>query len=380
MSARQRRFTCCICFGKKRNAGALRVAVLLLIPVLFLFVISTGGVRNSTAADCNCSLCHGDSVHGPDWQGCATCHGNPPATASHQKHFGISTNYVKYGDTSLTGDFTSGQYYAMSCGNCHPIDAAKHRNGSVDVELYSSAAPPGSLKAKNPDSAVYTPGGTIYFDDKGLPYTLGTCGNVYCHSYNTWTTPGGVPTPWPRNQYDPPVPPNTVTTRYYQTPTWGGGSLTCSGCHGTPPKTDYYTNAGGSGDSHAWLDDWGYEDLHGWNMGFGWPVSCRTCHNDTVREASPWAYGNFGEWWDVAFYGDIPIDNYSKHINGTADVAFDTATPLIYRNTFLLSAASYDPATKTCSNVSCHREQTTVTWGTPYRWWDSTECNRCHSY
>lgn len=380
MILRQRRWKGNFGLFKGRNAGAAKLAILLSFTAFFLFLILTAGVQKSTAADCDCNFCHAD-MHGPGWQGCATCHGNPPATGSHITHFGITSNYQKYGDTSITKDFASfSSGYGMSCGNCHPLDNTQHRNGTVNVELYNAASPAVSLKAKNLAFASYIPGGTVFYDDKGIPYTLGTCNGVYCHSYNAWTTPGGVPTPWPQNQNDPPVPPNTVSTRYYQTPAWGGGSLTCSGCHASPPKTDYYTNAGGSGDSHAWLDDWGYEDLHGWNMGFGWPVSCRTCHNDTVTELNSWTYANLGEWWDVSFYSDVPIYNYSKHVNGTADIAFDKVNPLVYSSTLNLSNASYDPATRTCSSVSCHQNQTTVTWGMPYRWWDSTECNRCHSF
>jgi predicted CxxxxCH...CXXCH cytochrome family protein len=410
MFFRQKRCNGSFGLFKGRNAWVEQLTILLSLVAFFLFLDFTAGVQKSTAADCDCNFCHAD-MHGAGWQGCATCHGNPPATGSHVTHFGIISNYQRYGDTSITKDFASfSPAYGMSCGNCHPLDNTKHRNGTVNVELYNAASPAGSLKAKNLASASYTPGGTVYYDSNGLPYTLGTCSNVYCHSYNAWTTPltqytdqtlcqnngfiwtsgacYGVPMPWPQTQNDPPVPPNTVTTRYYQTPGWGGASLTCSGCHGNPPSTNYYTNDGGSGDSHAWRDSYfvnwgmpsGYEDLHGWNMGFGWAVSCRTCHNDTVTELSTWTYGTLGEWYDVAFYGDVPINNYSKHVNGTADVAFDKVNSLVYRNTLNLADASYDKPTKTCSNVACHRAETSVTWGTPYRFWDSTECNRCHSF
>jgi len=282
--------------SKRCNKGVAKLVMLLSIIAFSLFLNLTVEVKESPAADSDCTLCHGVQPHSADWQACATCHGNPPATASHMKHFSLSSNYQKYGDTSITQDFSSFSFgYAMSCGNCHPLDNTLHRNGVVEVELYNANSPAGSLKAKNPVSASYTPGGTVYFDNDGLPYTQGSCSNVYCHSYNAWTTPlaqfdtqalcqsngfiwtngvcYGVPMPWPQTQNDPPVPPNTVTTRYYQTPVWGGPALTCSGCHENPPSTNYYTNDGGAGDSHAWRDSYyvnwgmpgGYEDLHGWN-------------------------------------------------------------------------------------------------------------------
>ncbi len=367
--------------------GGVKAGVLISLAAFFLFFLSTIGIRQTIADDCGCDACHATVQHAPGWAGCASCHGFPPATASHLKHFedagNILGNYQEYGALGIAKDAypdSTAPSYLMGCGNCHPIDKARHRNGTVDVELYNPAADPLSLKARNPSTAAYTQGGTVFYDDKNLPYTAGSCSNVYCHSYNESTTTGPVTTPWLLNS----VPPNTVTTRYYKTPTWGE-SLSCSGCHENPPTTNYLTNDGGSGDSHSWLNNYGEADLHGWNMGSMWPVSCRTCHNDTVTTASPWTYGSvskFGQtWYDVAIYGNIPINNYAKHVNGTVDVSFDKATPLVYFDHAPLSLvnAAFDAPTKTCSNVACHREQTTVTWGTPYRYWDSIECSRCHT-
>jgi len=357
-----------------RHSGKVKVAVLLSISALFLFLLFFSGMGQTEADDCGCNACHAVVGHGEGWKGCATCHGNPPATASHLKHFGLSTLYEPYGDTSITENFTSGQYYAMSCGNCHPMDGTKHRNGTVEVELYNAAASPGSLKAKNPASANYTPGGTIFYDDKGLPYTLGTCSNVYCHSYNTWTSNG--PTVYQGcNAY---IPSNLVTTRNYSQPTWGGNSLTCSGCHNNPPLTAYPANDGGIGDSHQWIDDWGYGNLHMYNHGYE-PIGCMYCHNDTTRELN---YTWVRTPMDVTTMGDVAIYSYSKHVNGTVDVSFDTVNTFPYRTPYNLLTASYDAPTKTCSNVSCHQNQTSVPWGASYKYYMdmSGECDRCHGF
>jgi predicted CxxxxCH...CXXCH cytochrome family protein len=88
------------------------------------------------------------------------------------------------------------------------------------------------------------------------------------------------------------------------------------------------------------------------------------------------------------------------HVNGTSDVAFDQTNNIVYNVirpniTLTLSGASYDPSTKTCSNVSCHygnntlppggissykiRYQQKVKWGAPFRPTDSdAECDLCH--
>ncbi len=361
--------------GTKRSKKVriMKGVAFLFCIALFLFLVLSANVPQLSADQCDCTFCHGANItqHGSGAGGCSGCHGFPPSDATHLKHAGAITS-SSYGDISTTPDGATG--YAFGCGNCHPLSNANHRNGTVDVELYNASSPAGSVKALNPSNAAYNP-------------STKTCSNVYCHSYNDWTTIGSVPMPWPQNAGDPAVPANTVTTRYYQTPTWGSTGLTCSGCHGNPPQTNYLTNSGGSGDSHSWLDDWGYADLHGWNMGSGWAVSCRTCHNDTVRDVSPFTYGTFTlgniTWYDVALYGNIPIYGYSKHVNGAVDIVFDKVNTLTYNTTpnptiLNLNSATYSSSTRTCSNVSCHLNQTSVTWGMPYRNWDSTECNRCH--
>jgi predicted CxxxxCH...CXXCH cytochrome family protein len=89
-----------------------------------------------------------------------------------------------------------------------------------------------------------------------------------------------------------------------------------------------------------------------------------------------------------------------RHVNGTRDVVFDPraatgslpgypgapADPATGPYWAVLSdgsvfsaapgSASYDPATKTCSNAACHLKQTTVKWGLiPV---GGATCNNCH--
>ena len=330
----------------------------------------------SSGGTCSSISCHNKGT--ATWGGtlgCDGCHDAPPATASHLKHYGGSIAQAGYGNTGIARDITpNATGYIMNCGNCHPVDASKHGNGVVDVELYNPQAPTGSLKALNPSFAGYSAGPTVFTDARDLPYTNGTCSSVYCHSYNTRTTTALVP------ENDPDWQSKLVTTRVYKAVTWGGAPLGCSGCHGNPTQTAYPANDGGAGDSHSWIDAYGYQNLHTWNMGFE-PVSCRYCHNDTVKQVNAFTEDGMG----VRTLGEVPISNYSKHVNGSNDVSFDKQNPFVYKTYYSgdvsmsLVNSTYDPVTKNCSNVSCHREQTTVKWGTPYRW-DTNECDRCHGY
>lgn len=330
--------------------------------------------------DTPCHSCHvWDDCNASSGQ-CGSCHDLPPATGAHLAHFNGSQDTLTYGDLRITSDFSDGQPAAanlIGCGNCHPLDAASHGNGVWgDIELADPAAPSGTMKSLN---------GTASYD----PAT-GTCSNVYCHSATSWTTAGMVEEPWPPlSVWDPavdplprPLPENIVSERVYRQVSWfDGEELSCDGCHGNSPQTEYATNSGGAGDSHYWVDDYGYENLHVWNHGFE-AIGCRTCHYETVREASTTAVDSVS---GRRIYQDVPLHDRAMHVNGRVDVAFDTVNGFTYNTssgelTYDFAGASYDPDTHTCSNVGCHKTETTVIWGAPYRWWNGTECDRCHGY
>jgi predicted CxxxxCH...CXXCH cytochrome family protein len=340
-----------------------------------------------------CDICHQDPSNATGFKegwynpgfelDCNDCHELPPSTGTHLAHYNGTDDSLVYGDLRTTEDFTGGQVSSINmigCGNCHPMDPAFHGNGTWgDVKLSNSAAPAGTLKALSASGSY--------------EQTTGTCSNVYCHSANSWATDGDVPMPWPPlTVWDPasdplprPLPDNIITARVYKDVTWNSGeTLTCSGCHDNPPQTFAANNDGGAGDSHYWVDEYGYENLHVYNMGYYPPIDCRTCHYNTVQDPSSWVFdSSIGR----RRYYDVDLYDKAKHVNGSADIAFDTVNNYTYSSdysgskTYDLSVASFDPATKTCSNVGCHKTETEVIWGVPYRWYGPTaECNRCHGY
>jgi len=315
-----------------------------------------------------CASCH-LAADGSITGGCDTCHGTPPPTGAHLTHSG--PNAVGYG---LTGAFGDASAYQFGCGECHPANIALHQNGTVEVTLSPSGAPPSSLKARNDPAAA--------FDGSA-------CGGVYCHSGKAVSSgPVGQPLVDSNNQYildsrgnlvyDPYTV--TISRTYRTTPAWFGGSLSgaCNDCHDFPPTTTYPQVQAGVGDSHNWIDRYGYSNLHAWNMGFD-PLPCRTCHYGEVTQANTWT-----RVADVTYYDPVPLADKRNHVNGQADVVFDTVNVVQYvgwsgTTTYTLSAVTYDPATQSCSNVGCHKLQTYVEWGSPYRW-DGPECDLCHRY
>jgi predicted CxxxxCH...CXXCH cytochrome family protein len=330
--------------------------------------------------------------------GCNTCHGIPPATGSHLVHYGAAPTDATYGGTGTAEDIFPGDIdYAFDCGNCHPLDLANHGNGvpnagggTAEIDLSPTGAPIDSVKALNPTTASYTPGGSTFSDADGFSYTLGSCDEVYCHSSLTVDVPGPVMEPadvvdepqefqftgYPIDYY----PAYAVTYgRSYASLTWGGGALTCDSCHAFPPRTDVAAVAAGAGDSHSWIGDFGYESLHGWNMGYD-PLACSTCHQSTVTDPGV----RSRDVDDHSVYQPVPIVGYEEHVNGQPDVAF-TSVPVLYPTSLGdvfhdLSTASWDSAGGMCNNVSCHLNDTTAEWGRPYRWWIAPECNACHQY
>jgi predicted CxxxxCH...CXXCH cytochrome family protein len=359
-----------------------------LMTALAWFVINMNASPSSAGVGCDCAVCHISSPHGSNPIGCSGCHDSPPQTGTHLVHYGSAPlDTFIYGDTGIT---STNDAYRFGCGNCHPLDMTKHNNGTVEVELYNPLAPAGSLKAKNPSNAAYSSGLTtttyaskkpFVIGNRSLSYSNGTCSNVYCHSGPAITS-GPVSEPTGTDQYAPTYEPYTVTymRAYKTTPAWGTNSdgqhstfTVCTECHEFPLTTSFPSVQAGAGDSHQWVDDSGYGNLHAWNMGYD-PISCRTCHYGTVTQANTWSYSSM----DVAAYGAVPLASRRLHVNGSKDVLFDTTNPVLYNTTMSLNTATYDSGTKACTNVACHLQQTRVTWGSPYRLNNSTECNLCH--
>ena len=415
----------------RRSANAARrarVAVLISLGLVFLLVLFSIDTQQTTAADCDCTFCHSAAaVHSADWLGCSSCHDSPPQTASHLTHYGSApVTVMTYGDTSITSDTNS---YMFGCGNCHPLDNAKHQNGVLEVELYNPLAPEGSVKAKSPPSATYTPG-TYTSYTKGtytFSYSDGTCANIYCHSgYAVSSGPVGYPLTSPPNS----IPegfglnagaimdetcssltyaPYTVNYQrvYTTTPTWGtsGTFTTCTECHAFPLTTWYPDVEGMVGDSHQWVDDYGWNWGHAYNMDGWYGIPCATCHYGTAdhvggvppsypQAANPPTYWTAANGTYIMAYNLVPLRSRALHVNGRPDVVFDTDNGYTYEwsgNHYDFQDATYDSATKTCSNVSCHynptgldpKWQQKAKWGNPYRPYSNYpdyECDQCHRY
>jgi predicted CxxxxCH...CXXCH cytochrome family protein len=287
----------------------------------------------------------------------------------------------EYGNTEYTFIYKKiSRSYGFNCGNCHPEDSSRHRDGSVDIELYRESS--SNLKKMNRKNAMFD---TV----------KKTCSGVYCHSSGT------------RNSF----------IEYKETPSWGSsfGEFRCQSCHGTPPS---YKSKKGRENSH-----FNVEQGSGHLLGIHWDstgghteksflenlssnMGCSTCHFNTVAydRDTTFVDGTYGIFTCSRCHDENEINgknrpgtifNKALHINGIAEVSFKpdkfrTTAQLVeaprgwirkgqkgesssYDETVSpLNSARYIPEEKKCLNVACHLFDIEVRWG------ESKGCDSCH--
>ena len=382
-----------------------------------------------------CSGCH-DS---PPQTGTHLVHYNSP-----------SLNSVRYGGTTVSSTADAYKFDCGNCHpldkinhNNGTVDIELY-NPAAPAGSIKALNPANA--AYTPGGTIVTYANKVS-GGRSLSYSNGTCNNVYCHSGFVVTSSGPVENPltisdnpayFPLNykinngfimdescssvQYAP----YTVNTgrEYKTTPAWGttGTFSLCTECHQFPLTTWGPAVEAGVGDSHQWYNDWeGWNYGHANNMDYFPGLPCATCHYGTADQRNGtfppypldatntptfWTADNMPTYWAqvdgkwIKAYYPVPLKSRVMHVNGKPDVSFDTVNNYRYyyycppggygcwniNEFYNLSTASYDPATKTCSNVGCHYSTTTdkwqqkVKWGSPYRGWygPDEECNQCH--
>ena len=375
---------------------------------------------------------------------CGACHGVPPSDNAHVLHSGapVFPPTMGYGEVTKLEDYDPAAYtataYKFGCGQCHPMDMAKHLDGTTDVEVSPLGAPVGSMRAMNDVSAQYV--GTI-------GQKSGSCSGVSCHSTGQ------------------------ATPTFVSSPAWNTTQpISCDACHANPPK---YPNGGpdsGTENTHVVLADdggtlghfggligpWLYS-FHGYSNGVAGvresaPITCQTCHLESVDRNNTGPSGFYyldtsGDYQIRDAAGNPAATLYDacgnchtglagaapkgwgkaaplRHVNGRPDVVFDTRDlpgaltgypgapsginlqPYWFANPYYggpsalyngavcenntwsvnLKSASYDYETKTCTNVACHLQESNsdfpalppLRWGkTPVGW---ASCDACHGY
>ena len=311
---------------------------------------------------------------------CKECH-FIPGDISHRLHSSPNIINPEYGNSGYTYQYSkNSNEYGFNCGNCHPQDISRHKNGFLDTELYSKKA--SGLKKMNSKDASFD---TI----------KRTCSGVYCHSSGE----------------------NRKSLKYIETPAWESsfGEFKCQGCHGSPPS---YPNEKGRENSH-----FNTENGSGHLLGIHWDstkghtkesimqdrssdMGCSTCHYSTITKDTDTTFvDNVSGLFTCSRCHDDKsvtgknrtgtIANKALHVNGIVEVAFSTKkfrstarmirVPLGWKRTGQkmdatgydelisgLNLATYIPEEKKCLNVACHLTGKEVKWG------DEIGCDSCH--
>ncbi|HEY3307581.1 MAG TPA: CxxxxCH/CxxCH domain-containing protein [Desulfuromonadaceae bacterium] len=211
------------------------------------------------------------------------------------------------------------QYYpgTSNCRKCHPNNTTfLHATsaGGRNLAISFAASPNNGNGNYSGPLNDYLPSQTNVF---------GTCTNVYCHS-NGQRAMGNLST-------------NTI-------PTWGGSLPgNCTGCHRADNASGTIMNSG----SHA-------KHL---NL-TSYIITCSKCHAATVS--------------------GMTIIDTNAHVNGAINIKFNSLTTAVsgtYAGQAAPMAKAPGSAYSQCSNVSCHFNTTTPTWGTK----TPISCLGCHS-
>lgn len=367
-----------------------------------------------TAASRTCSniACHnnGSAVWGDaSTAGCRVCH--PTLSGAHSAHIGdlMSAGFVTM--YNYTANRSSGSVYRYGCANCHPTDPAKHRNGTVDIDVSSTKSGRSSLGSLNTLVTTSTGGYTR------TSSTQFTCDLVYCHSSGKSLS--------------------QLAADYRQSPNWYGGPYIgnrCGMCHDNPPQyagQSHYVASSALGDNGrgvAWESGHligihfkntskgnkqsgflGYSSsgnaAHG-NPAFATTISCNLCHSGVVSSTQIDTYAMTGvsskfrcanchtSGSRTPLQPGAIVDT-ALHINGAKNVSFapvsvktkaqlaNVANALgwgrhgSYKaadsyDSFDLSASTWDSQTKTCL-TACHVNQPGITWGA------GLQCSSCHA-
>ncbi|HEX9053024.1 MAG TPA: CxxxxCH/CxxCH domain-containing protein [Anaeromyxobacter sp.] len=285
---------------------------------------------------------------------CDACHLAPPDTGAHRAHANVADPAtLAYGGLEIgVGLSPSGApAYVFGCGYCHPLDPARHRDGTLDVDVAPGGA---GLKALNDPAAAWAP-------------ASGTCSGVYCHGATLRASSRGAST----------APVWTVVD---------GTQRTCGSCHASPPGSHAgYPSASSCQLCHpATVRPDGTIDVPGMKHVDGRVeapagIGCTACHgappatgahrvHSNPPDPAAIAYGGLSVLEDVSPSGGPAYDFGCGHCHPVDPARHAALAPAAQVELVPPPApvagdevkarndpgATFDPTAKTCSGVYCH--------------------------
>jgi len=360
-----------------------------------VFKAKTGGNPVFSAGSFTCAAvsCHGGQTT-PEWQHgtldagsqCSACHGVAASA-------GVTTQYNDaFGRHSQGAHDATNPTNQIACATCH--DMGNGSPGALAHFKYLHTQAVDGVATGIP--ADQLPSGTLVFDPAivtgARTYTVnpGTQGNggcaMTCHSHihttviNTWTASGAShPVPFLGGQTDNQGNGHLNATQAIFTADCGtchaqsgtspnGEAPACAICHSLADPTQVATGTGTCLSCHngpSGLPDGptgstypSIAGAHARHMALPTAMTCATCHN--------------GSGTGTATH----YNNANARI--TAPTGPGTVSILATFNAQSGGAASFAPASLTCSATSCHGGKTTPNWRTGTIA-SSTQCALCHA-
>jgi predicted CxxxxCH...CXXCH cytochrome family protein len=235
------------------------------VDMRFGALATTGNVTPAwNGSTCTSSYCHGNFSAGntaaaPSWTSgtvdCTSCHGNPPSTPSHSNPAlacstchgaGYSTTTVN--KTTHINGIVNVDQTALTCTSCH---GSSTRVGIAGSDPKQTSAPPVGLKGETATSTRAVGAHLAHLNQTTLTSTPIQCNGCHAvpstnlHSdgvkqvtFGAMAKTGGVAPTFNgagcAATYCHGNFPNGATTAV---PSWTGGPMTCTSCHGAPPPT-----------------------------------------------------------------------------------------------------------------------------------------------
>lgn len=360
---------------------------------------------------CNNISCHSPyvtPVNSATWGvalNCNSCHPQTGLSGAHQVHMGaldLTSSAVLYNMTANRTPIATDavRKHGFGCAECHPIDAANHLNGAIDVDLNRvNVAGVGTLRFLNASSAGYG----MMTDKK--------CSNIYCHSNAS------------RVEAESNVKANTslAWTDTFAAHEAGDPNFDrCAQCHGNQPSTGaHVAHAISNHADNIYNGKAGKVGFSGTgNSAHGNPnttttITCYICHTDTVSAV---AHGNDKNTRCRSCHngtaiakGVVTINNLANHVNGSREIKFAaikvrskaqvrpasfkfysgvwkrayykdyTSIAFDEAKVALDTATMWHPSTPSeskCSNLACHNGYE-AKWNMA-NWNDPNKCMDCH--
>ncbi len=269
----------------------------------------------------SCQLCHGkDFSGGGGAKACASCH---VVAAPHPAK--------PWHDLAGSNHATTNPVNAAICAQCHFPGAAANPAGHPATPAPAGTAPGctnntlchGATQASH--LVPYVGSGHTGITQTGFN---GSCAS--CHAVSGASPMTSAPLCSACHQAGSPL-----------------AVANCASCHGKPPTGASFPNVAGAHGKH--------------NVLAGGAGTCSTCHQNA----------------------DTGSQTHYDHANGRAGKDSLRVGPGLVA--FLSSyngnagAATFNPASLTCSNVSCHGGQTTPAWTASGSLSTATDCAKCHA-